>query len=126
MAQLGTPDMRLPIQYALTWPSRMLLPGERLDFAGLGKLDFEEPDTETFLGLPLAREAVRSGGTMPTVLNAANEEAVSLFLHEKIGFTQIWDAIEKAMAAHRVIQDPGLDAILDTEREIRALVRSWS
>ena len=126
MAQLGTPDMRLPIQYALTWPSRMLLPGERLDFAGLGKLDFEEPDTETFLGLPLAREAVRSGGTMPTVLNAANEEAVSLFLHEKIGFTQIWDAIEKAMASHRVIQDPGLDAILDTEREIRALVRSWS
>ncbi len=118
IAQLGTPDMKLPIQYALFYPERRFLPGKRLDFAKLGQITFEEPDTETFLGLPLAAEAARKGGSMPTVLNAANERAVSKFLEGKISFLQIYDIISACMAAHRVIAHPSLDQILDTERQV--------
>ena len=100
IAQLGTPDMRLPIQYALYYPRRRFLPGERLDFAKLGSITFEQPDTDTFLGLPLAMEAAKQGGSMPTVFNAANELAVQKFLQKKIGFLDIYDIISQSMEKH--------------------------
>ena len=96
MAQLGTPDMKLPIQYALYYPHRRYLPGERLDFKTLTEITFEEPDMETFLGLPMAMEASRRGGSMPTVFNAANERAVAKFLHGQIGFQDIYRSIREA------------------------------
>lgn len=117
MAQLGTPDMRLPIQYALYYPQRRYLPGERLDFARRGSLTFEKPDTETFLGLPMAVQASEKGGSMPTVFNAANERAVSKFLHREIGFLDIYDIICQSMERHRVIGNPDLDEILAIEEE---------
>lgn len=119
MAQLGTPDMRLPIQYALTWPDRRSLSGERLDFRKLSGIQFEQPDSETLRGLPLAYEAIKAGGSMTTVLNAANEAAVSLFLREKIKFLDIYRLIEEAMQGHCVIPDPCLDDILAVEAEVR-------
>ena len=103
MAQLGTPDMKLPIQYALYYPHRRYLPGERLDFKTLTEITFEEPDMETFLGLPMAMEASRRGGSMPTVFNAANERAVAKFLHGQIGFLDIYRSIREAMDRHQVI-----------------------
>ena len=106
MAQLGTPDMKLPIQYALYYPERRYLAGDRMDFAALGRITFEEPDTDTFLGLPLAMKASRTGGSMPTVFNAANERAVSMFLGRKIGFTDIYDMITGCMEEHKLIEDP--------------------
>ena len=119
MAQLGTPDMRLPIQYALTWPGRRVLGGERLDFRKLSGILFEQPDMETFSGLPLAYEAITAGGSMPTVLNAANEAAVSLFLQDKIAFLDIYRLIEDAMGGHSVIPDPCLEDILSIEADVR-------
>lgn len=124
MAQLGTPDMRLPIQYALYYPQRRYLSGERLDFAKLGTLTFEEPDVETFLGLPMAVEASRAGGSMPTVFNAANERAVAKFLRGEIGFLDIYDVIASAMERHRVIESPGLSQILETEAETYEWIES--
>lgn len=124
MAQLGTPDMRLPIQYALYYPQRRYLSGERLDFAKLGTLTFEEPDVETFLGLPMAVEASRTGGSMPTVFNAANERAVAKFLRGEIGFLDIYDVIASAMERHRVIESPGLSQILETEVETYEWIES--
>lgn len=115
IAQLGTPDMKLPIQYALYYPERRYLPGERLDFWKIGHLDFEEPDTETFYGLKLACEAGRTGGSLPTVFNAANEMAVSLFLERKISYPEIVETIEDCMRMHRTIQNPTVEQILDTE-----------
>ena len=117
MAQLGTPDMRLPIQYALYYPERKYLDGERLDFAKLKQITFEEPDMETFLGLPMAIEASRKGGSMPTVFNAANEMAVKKFLQEKISFLVIYEIIGQSMSRHRIIENPDLDEILETEQE---------
>ena len=117
MAQLGTPDMRLPIQYALYYPERRYLDGERLDFKKLKQIAFEEPDMETFLGLPMAIEASRKGGSMPTVFNAANEMAVKKFLQEKISFLDIYDIIGQSMSRHRNIENPALDEILETEQE---------
>ena len=117
MAQLGTPDMRLPIQYALYYPERKYLDGERLDFAKLKQITFEEPDMETFLGLPMAIEASRKGGSMPTVFNAANEMAVKKFLQEKISFLDIYEIIGQSMSRHRIIENPDLDEILETEQE---------
>ena len=117
MAQLGTPDMRLPIQYALYYPERRCLDGERLDFAKLKAISFEEPDMETFLGLPMAIEASRRGGTMPTVFNAANELAVKKFLQRKIGFLDIYDIIGQSMDRHIVRENPGLNEILSAEQE---------
>ena len=116
MAQLGMPDMKLPIQYALFYPDRRPMEGRRVDFFELGALTFEKPDTDTFQGLPLAYEAIRTGGSMPTVLNAANERAVALFLDHKIRFLQIYDLIRGAMENHKPIADPTVEEILETEK----------
>lgn len=115
IAELGTPDMKLPIQYALYYPERRYLPGERLDFWSLGKLDFEKPDMDTFYGLALAYEAGRAGGSLPTVFNAANELAVSQFLNRQIKYLEIVEIIEDCMRAHKNIQNPTLEQILETE-----------
>ena len=115
MAQLGVPDMKLPIQYALFYPDRRPMNNGRVDFFKLGSLTFEEPDMKTFRGLKLAYMAATAGGTMPTVFNAANEKAVALFLQRKIRFLQIPELIEASMEAHKVIEDPSVEEILQTE-----------
>lgn len=117
IAQLGTPDMKLPIQYALYYPERKYLAGERLDFWSLGQITFEKPDEENFPGLQLAFKAAAAGGSLPTVYNAANERAVAKFLDRKIGFLQIPELIERCMESHRVIASPTLEQILETEAE---------
>lgn len=117
MAQLGMPDMKLPIQYALFYPDRRPMEGKRVDFFGLGSISFERPDTETFRGLAMAYEAIRKGGSMPTVFNAANEKAVALFLEKKIRFLEIYDLIQGAMENHKVIQSPTVEEILEAEAE---------
>ena len=117
IAQLGTPDMKLPIQYALYYPERRYLPGDRLDFGKLAKITFEDPDPVNFPGLALALRAGRTGGSMPTVFNAANERAVAMFLKKQIGYLDIARIIEEAMDAHKVIAHPDLDQILRTEQE---------
>lgn len=124
IAQLGTPDMRLPIQYALYGGTRKYLDGERLDFAKLGSITFENPDMETFKGLPLAMEAARAGGSMPTVFNAANEKAVALFLQRKIRFLDIYTIIEDAMERHEVVSNPTVEEILRIEQEIYERIES--
>lgn len=124
MAQLGTPDMRLPIQYALYYPERRYLDGERLDFRTLTQITFEEPDMKTFKGLPMAMEASRCGGSMPTVFNAANELAVNKFLHEKIGFLDIYEIIGQSMSRHKVIPHPDLEEILAVEKETYQWIES--
>ena len=124
MAQLGTPDMRLPIQYALYYPHRRYLDGDRLDFAKLGQITFEEPDMEIFLGLPMAIQAAREGGSMPTVFNAANELAVRKFLHEEIGFLDIYDIIGQSMERHKKQESPDLDEILAVENETYQWIES--
>ena len=116
MAELGTPDMKLPIQYALYYPERRYLPGDRLDFWSLGKINFEKPDMKTFYGLELAYEAGRKGGSLPTVFNAANELAVSKFLNREIKYFEIMEIVEDCMRAHRNIENPTLQQILDTEK----------
>ena len=116
MAELGTPDMKLPIQYALYYPERRYLPGERLDFWSLGKIEFEKPDMKTFYGLELAYAAGRAGGSLPTVFNAANELAVSKFLNREIKYLEIMEIVEDCMRAHRNIENPTLEQILDTEK----------
>ena len=125
IAQLGTPDMKLPIQYALYYPERRYLPGERLDFRKLTEITFEVPDMDTFRGLPLAMEASRRGGSMPTVFNAANERAVAAFLDEKIRFLDIYTLIEEAMTAHQVKEHPDLEQILDAEKDAGEFVDHW-
>lgn len=117
MAQLGMPDMKLPIQYALFYPDRRPMNTERVDFFKLKELSFFKPDVETFKGLKMAYAAMDTGGSMPAVYNAANEMAVGMFLNERIGFTDIYDIIELAMSMHRVIENPSLDEILDAEKE---------
>ena len=117
IAQLGTPDMRLPIQYALYYPHRRYLDGERLDFAKLGSITFEEPDMDTFLGLPMAIRAAEEGGSMPTVFNASNELAVKKFLRQEIGFLDIYEIIGQSMERHKKIENPDLDEILAAENE---------
>ena len=115
IAQLGTPDMRLPIQYALYYPKRESLSGKRLNLFELGSLTFEEPDLDTFRGLALAYKAMQRGGNMPTVLNAANEKAVALFLDRKISYLGIVELIEECMKSISFIENPNLDEILETE-----------
>lgn len=115
IAQLGTPDMKLPIQYALYYPERRHLPGDRVDFWNLGHLDFEKPDLDTFYGLALAYEAGKEGGTLPTVFNAANELAVKKFLLKEIKFLEIIEIIEDCMRAHKNRPNPNLDEILEAE-----------
>lgn len=124
MAQLGTPDMRLPIQYALYYPERRYLDGERLDFAKLSQITFQEPDMNTFLGLPMAMEASRKGGSMPTVFNAANELAVHKFLQKKIGFLDIYEIIGESMGRHHIIEEPDLEEILTVEQETYQWIES--
>lgn len=124
IAQLGTPDMRLPIQYALYYPHRRYLAGDRLDFAKLGQITFEEPDMETFLGLPMAIRASREGGSMPTVFNAANELAVKKFLHREIRFLDIYDIIGQTMERHKKIEYPKLEDILAVENETYQWIES--
>ena len=116
MAQLGVPDMKLPIQYALFYPDRRPMDNGRVDFFRLRQLTFEEPDTETFRGLALAYRAARTGGSLPTVFNAANEKAVALFLQKKIRFLQIPELIEASMEAHQVVENPSVEEILETEQ----------
>ncbi len=117
MAQLGTPDMKLPIQYALFYPDRRPMDGKRVDFFALKQLTFEEPDTKTFRGLQLAYDAAKTGGSLPTVFNAANEKAVALLLQKKIRFLQIPELIEQSMEHHKVIANPSVDEILQAEAE---------
>ncbi|MCR4903747.1 MAG: 1-deoxy-D-xylulose-5-phosphate reductoisomerase [Butyrivibrio sp.] len=117
MAQLGVPDMKLPIQYALFYPDRVFMDEKRLDFYELGCITFEKPDTDTFVGLKLAYDAARVGGSLPTVFNAANEMAVKMFLQEKIRFLEIYDMISEAMDHHKVIQNPSVEEILEAEAE---------
>lgn len=117
IAQLGMPDMKLPIQYALFYPERRPMAGERVDFFKLGQITFERPDTEVFTGLKLGMQAARTGGSMPTVFNAANEKAVAMFLNHSIGFLEIPELIEKCMNHHRVIENPNVNEILRAEAE---------
>ena len=116
MAQLGTPDMRLPIQYALYYPERKPLGGERLDFAKLKSITFEAPDMENFPALSMAYKAGKIGGSMPTVFNAANERAVAKFLEEKIYYLEIAEIIQECMEHHQVMADPSVEQILETEQ----------
>ena len=122
MAQLGTPDMKLPIQYALYYPERRFLPGERLDFWKLNQISFEKPDFDNFPGLKLAYEAGKTGGSLPTVYNAANEFAVSEFLNRRISYTDIPRMIEKAMRNHKTVMNPTVAQILEAEEETRMLL----
>ena len=127
LAQLGTPDMKLPIQYALYYPERRYLPGERLDFSALKEITFDNPDMDTVKGLPLAMQASHLGGSMPTVFNAANERAVAMFLNKKIGFLDIYRIIEESMERHEIIQNPVLDQILETEEKTYEWIESrWN
>ena len=124
IAQLGTPDMKLPIQYALYYPNRRHLPGDRLDFWTLNQITFEKPDMENFPGLKLAFDAAAAGGTMPTVYNAANERAVAKFLDRKIGFLDIPEIIGSCMAEHKVTENPTVEQILETEAATYELIES--
>lgn len=124
IAQLGTPDMKLPIQYALYYPERRYLAGDRVDFATLGQMTFEKPDLDTFYGLRLAMEAGKAGGSLPTVLNAANELAVSKFLDRKISYLEIPEIIETCMRNHKNIACPTVEEILRTEQEVYEQIES--
>ncbi|MGA9174374.1 MAG: 1-deoxy-D-xylulose-5-phosphate reductoisomerase [Thermoactinomyces sp.] len=123
MAQLGTPDMRVPIQYALSYPNRLPLETERLDFVALSRLDFRAPDFERFPCLKMAYEAGKTGGTMPTVLNAANEVAVASFLAGECPFLVIEELVERALSAHEVVPDPTLEEIMEADRWARAFAK---
>ena len=124
IAELGTPDMKLPIQYALYYPERRYLPGERVDFGMLSQLTFEKPDLETFYGLRLAMEAGKAGGSLPTVFNAANERAVSKFLNREIAYLQIPEIIEACMQSHKNVETPTVEEILQIEQEIYEQIES--
>lgn len=118
IAQLGVPDMKLPIQYALFYPDRREMSGNRVDFFSLGSVTFEEPDMETFQGLRLAYRALERGGSLPTVYNAANERAVALFLEGRIGYLQIPELIQRCMEHHTVVENPGVEQILEAEQSV--------
>ena len=124
IAQLGAPDMKLPIQYALTYPDRRNMQGEKLSFAKLSQLTFEEPDRETFRGLELAYQAGKTGGSMPTVYNAANELAVKKFLNDEISFPGIYELLEMAMEEHKTVENPTVEQILRAEAETYELIES--
>lgn len=124
IAQLGTPDMKLPIQYALFYPNRRYLKGERLDFGKLGQITFEKPDMDTFEGLRLAYQVGKEGGSLPTVFNAANEYAVSRFLKGEIAFLEIYEMIKTCLDAHTKIANPSVEEILETQKWVDELIRS--
>ena len=123
IAQLGTPDMKLPIQYALYYPQRRYLKGDRLDFSKLTDIQLEKPNMDVFDGLRLGIEAGRIGGSLPTVFNAADEAAVAMFLNKEISYMQITAKIKEAMDSHRLIKNPSVDDILEIQREVEELVR---
>ena len=125
IAQLGVPDMRLPIQYALYYPERRPMPGERMDFYKLGQITFERPDTETFPALALAYRAIEKGGNLPTVFNAADEVAAQLFLEGRIAFPEITDMIRHCMETCRFVEAPTLEEIFATEQEVREILAGW-
>ena len=125
IAELGVPDMRLPIQYALYYPERRPMPGEKMDFYKLGQMTFERPDLETFPALQLAYDAIRKGGNLPTVLNAADEIAVQKFLAGQIRYPEITEIIRHCMETCRFLASPSLDEIFETEREVDELVAAW-
>lgn len=118
IAQLGVPDMKLPIQYALFYPDRRVMRDNRVDFFKLGTVTFEEPDMETFYGLKLAYQALERGGSMPTVYNAANERAVALFLERKLGYLQIPELIQRCMEQHKAVENPSVEEILAAEQSV--------
>lgn len=124
-AQLGTPDMKLPIQYALYYPERRKLTSDTLDFAKMGNIIIDTPDRETFKGIDFAYSAIRTGGSMPTVFNAANEKAVEMFLHKDIQFLQIYDIIEMCMEAHKTIENPTLTDIFETEQWVYEYIEKY-
>ena len=124
IAQLGTPDMKLPIQYALYYPERRYLAGDRLDFSKIGQITFETPDLNNFVGLKMAYDAGRMGGSMPTVFNAANEKAVAKFLNRQIGFLEITDIIQHCMENHKIIENPTVEQILEIEQWAYELIES--
>ena len=124
IAQLGTPDMRLPIQYALYYPTRRNLSGERLNLFDIGQLTFEKPDLNTFKGLKFAFDAIETGGNIPTIFNAANEKAVALFLDRRIKYLEILEIIEESMKSCTHISNPTLDEILSTEQEVYDFINS--
>ena len=121
---MGIPDMHLPIQYAILDGVREKYPLEPLDFRKISEITFKNPDMDTFKGLPLALHAGKTGGSLPTVFNAANETAVRGFVKEDIKFLQIYDIIEAAMENHSVIKNPSLDEILETEKETHRFIES--
>lgn len=125
IAQLGIPDMKLPIQYALFYPDRRVMNEKKLDFFALHQMTFEKPDTDTFYGLKLAYEALKTGGSVPTVYNAANEKAVALFLDKKISYLQIPELIQKSMEVHKKIENPDVAQILETETEVYERIAGW-
>lgn len=124
IGQMGVPDMKLPIQYALFYPKRLLMKNNQVDFYELASMTFEKPDMDTFEGLSMAYEASRIGGSMPTVFNAANEKAVALFLDNKIRFLQIYELIRASMENHKVIADPTVEQILSAEQECYEFIKS--
>jgi len=124
IGQMGIPDMKLPIQYALFYPKRLPMQNNQIDFYKLASMTFEKPDTETFEGLAMAYEASRIGGSMPTVFNAANEKAVALFLDNKIRFLQIYDLIRASMENHKVVEEPTVEQILAAEQECYEFIKS--
>jgi 1-deoxy-D-xylulose-5-phosphate reductoisomerase len=124
MAQLGQPDMRIPIQYAFSYPQRLALGGKPLNFVELAELTFEKPDTDRFPNLGFAYEAIYTGGNMPCILNAANEVAVSLFLQERIGFRKMSSLIKQAMQQATFVQEPTLDDYLQSDREVREMMEA--
>jgi 1-deoxy-D-xylulose-5-phosphate reductoisomerase len=123
LAQMSYPDMRLPIQYALTYPQRRPIPSQTLDFSKIGALTFRKPDEETFICLRLCKEAAKTGGSMPAALNAANEEAVALFLAGRISFLEIGALVEKSMHKHSVVINPTIADILEIDAAVREQVR---
>ena len=125
IAQLGTPDMKLPIQYALYYPDRRPMDGKRVDFFALAQLTFEQPDEDIFTGLRLAKRAAVAGGSMPTVFNAANEKAVALFLDRKISYLQITELIEACMDAHHNKVNPSVEEILAAEQEAYEFISAY-
>ena len=124
MAQLGTPDMKLPIQYALYYPERRLMGGDRLDFWAMKEITFDKPDFDNFRGLALAYEAGRTGGSFPVVFNAANEMAVARFLNREISYLEITDIIEASMKNHKIIDHPTLEQVLAAEQETYEFIKS--
>jgi len=123
IAELGMPDMKLPIQYALFYPDRRPLDTKRVNFFELQNMTFEKPDMDTFRGLKLALLSAKAGGSMPTVFNAANEEAVAAFLNKQIGFLDIYTIIESAMEGHSLVANPDIDTVLSVEAEVRRKIR---